>query len=169
MFKKMILVSVFSFLYLVSAFSSEVQNFHSQKSNVSFSMGNEYNFRTAELFSNKGENGFNTFVKKIAPYEKTFFNVALGTTVGFGSLLVLGTIFSVAGYAMTIDFTTPANYWPGVYLGYAGSAFIGISWLFFVAAAVNWTFWGMIQYAKKNGVVVAAFAEHNAIGVSFKF
>ncbi len=55
------------------------------------------------------------------------------------------------------------------YLGYAGNAFFGLSWLFFVAAAVLWTFWGIIQYAKSKGIVMAPFSTADSVGISIKF
>ncbi|OHD12416.1 MAG: hypothetical protein A2086_12685 [Spirochaetes bacterium GWD1_27_9] len=171
---KIILACLFTSFCLFFTFSSEKVSIQSSQSSYNVSFVNLFNNHTPKFFAAKGgktsgENtGFKNFVTKIAPYEKSFFYAAIATTVSFGTFFISGIILMAAGNAMWYNGNW-AERLVGLYISYAGYALFSFAWVFFIVAALFWTFWGLIQYGKKKGYVVAPFVSDNAMGLSIKF
>ncbi|MBP7553813.1 MAG: hypothetical protein KA885_10340 [Spirochaetes bacterium] len=167
--KKILLATIFTCLCIFSGFSSE-KTIDKVDAVQKISFGNFPSYGFADLMASKGaSDGFATFAGAIAPYEKQFLAAAIGCTVGFAALSITGIILMVVGYTMRVPFKDWATSLTGLYVEYAGDALFGVSWLFFVAAGVMWAFWGIIQYAKKEGIAMGVFSTNDSIGLSFKF
>ncbi|HOV14652.1 MAG TPA: hypothetical protein PK771_10240 [Spirochaetota bacterium] len=186
---KIILALVFTSVSLFFIFSSEKVNVQKLQSGNDISFVNVFNTHSIDLMGAKGsdtegmekskkvekkvekdgeKNGFKTFVSKIAPYEKPFFYAAIADTVSFGTFFLTGIILMAAGNAMYYGSKNWAEALVGLYVSYAGYALFGISWIFFIVAAVCWAFWGMIQYGKKKGYVMTPFFTGDSVGLSIK-
>lgn len=166
--KKILLASIFTCLCIFSGFASE-KNIDKVDAVQKISFGNFPSYGFADLMASKGaSDGFSKFANAIAPHEKTFLTLAIAFTIAFAALSVTGIILMAVGYTMRVG-NDPFNWLTGLYVEYVGDAMFGVSWLFFVAAIVMWAFWGIIQYAKKEGIVMGVFSTYDSIGVSFKF
>lgn len=167
--KKIFIATLFVSLCVFSGFTSEkIVNKVDGVQKISF--GNFPSYGFADLMASKtASDGFKSFVDVIAPHEKTFLGLAVSFTIAFAALSVTGIILIVVGYTMY----HPAKSWDdlvaGPYIEWVGDAMFGVSWLFFVAAGVMWAFWGIIQYAKKEGIAMGVFSTNDSIGLSFKF
>lgn len=167
--KKIFIATLFISLCVFSGFASEkIVNKVDGVQKISF--GNFPSYGFADLMAAKNSSdGFKKFASVIAPHEKTFLGLAVSFTIGFAALSITGIILMVVGYTMQNPFKDLATSLTGLYVGYAGYVFFGFSWFFFIAAGVMWAFWGIIQYAKKEGIVMGVFSTNDSIGLSFKF
>jgi len=167
--KKIFIAMLFVSLCVFSGFASEkIVNKVDGVQKISF--GNFPSYGFADLMASKtASDGFKSFVDVIAPHEQKFLGLAIAFTIAFAALSVTGIILMVVGYTMMNPPKDLATSLTGLYVSYAGDAMFGVSWLFFVAAGVMWAFWGIIQYAKKEGIAMGVFSTNDSIGLSFKF
>ena len=184
MIKRILFASLFTCFCLFFTFSSENVNVQKLKSGNDVSFVNVFNTHSVNLMASKGgkntdgtekstkktsDAGFNSFIKKIAPYENIFFIVAIATTISFGVFLITGAILMGVGYSMRTTWGGDLDkLWNGWNIEYAGDAIFSLSWLFFLAAVATWVLWGLIQYGKKNKVVLSVFSTNDRIGLSIK-
>ncbi|HPO48895.1 MAG TPA: hypothetical protein PLO89_01085 [Spirochaetota bacterium] len=169
---KFLFASFFVCFSLTFGFSSEKADLNKKTSFKEVSFVSLFDNHSVSLYAKKSKksdgDGFESFVKKIAPYEKTFLYAAIATTVCFGVFTITGIILMSAGYWIWRLSTTLVETLTGNYVRYAGSALFGFSWLFFLAAAATWVFWGFIQYGRKKGYVMNVFSTADSIGISIK-
>ena len=168
---KIYLVLLMTFVVTFFGFSNQISNVSKETTTVSFV--NLFDNYQVDLMAKKGgseaKSGYEGFVKKISKHEKLFFNLAIAFTIVFGVLFLTGITLIAVGNAIYYGSKNLADLLTGSYVYYAGYSLFGITWLFAIAAAVFWAFWGMIQHGKKKGYVLAPFVEGESLGLSIKF